>query len=240
MDKKVLWLITARSGSKSVPDKNIKILGEHPLLAYRVKCALKSAYPSDVWISTDSDKYAKIAEVYGATVPFLRPAALSSDEASSMDVVLHAMDFAENLGKSYEYIGLLEPTSPFIFSNTLDDAISKLAGHQDASSIVAVKESRPNRIFIQEESQFLTDLALNLNKIKKMGRQAFGKEITPSGGFYISKWSDFLTNKTFYTSGTLSYEVDDIAGIEIDEQIDWQFASFLIEKNIFDIEKIFK
>lgn len=228
MEDSILWLITARSGSKSIPDKNIRILGNHPLISYRIQSAFTTRIGGDVWVSTDSEKYAEIAKEYGANVPFIRPDYLSTDDASSIDVILHAMGYAESVGKRYDFIGLLEPTSPFIKSADLDKAIELLSKNESASAIVATKESRPNRIFIQNESEYLSELADNLELYNKLGRQSFTKEITPSGGFYISKWNDLLKNKSFYTKKTLSYLVDDISGLEIDEPLDWQFAEFII------------
>jgi CMP-N,N'-diacetyllegionaminic acid synthase len=228
MGNNILWLITARSGSKSIPDKNIKILGNQPLISYRIQSALITKINGDVWVSTDSEKYAEIAKNFGAEIPFLRPDYLSTDDSSSIDVVLHAMAYALSINKKYDFIGLLEPTSPFIKSSDLDKAVIILNENENASSIVATKESRPNRIFIQKEDKYLSELADNLKLYKKLGRQAFGKEITPSGGFYISKWDDLLKSKSFYTRKTLSYLVDDISGLEIDEPIDWQIAEFII------------
>jgi len=230
MKKKILWLVTARSGSKSIPHKNIKLLGGHPLLSYRIKTAINTTYNHDLWISTDSEEYASIAQKYGAERPFIRPEKLSLDDSSSSDVVLHAMEYAKKTNKGYDYIGMLEPTSPFITSKQLDTAISLLDNNSKAIAIVAVKESRPHKIFIQEESEFLVELSENFEGLKNLGRQAFKKEITPSGGFYISKWDDFLEMKSFYTPKTLSYEVDEISGLEIDEPLDWDFAEFIINK----------
>lgn len=238
--KKILWLITARSGSKSIPDKNIKLLGGYPLVGYRIRSALDTKFTKDVWVSTDSEFYAEISKEFGATIPFIRPDFLASDEASSMDVILHSMDFAIKNDLKYDYIGLLEPTSPFINSELLDEAITYLDSNKVASAIVATRESRPNSVFVQNDNVFLDDLAGNLKSLKKIGRQSFSKEITPSGGFYISKWNDFIKNRTFYSEKTLSFLVDDISGLEIDEPLDWQFAEFIIEKQIFDIKKIFR
>ncbi len=240
IQKKILWLITARSGSKSIPDKNIKLLGGHPLIGYRIKSALRTIFEKDVWVSTDSKVYAKISEELGAVVPFIRPDSLATDSASSIDVVLHAMNHASSLGLKYEYIGLLEPTSPFIESSHLDLAIELIDKDPVASAIVATRESRPNRIFIQSESQYLEELACNIKSLGKLGRQAFGKEITPSGGFYISKWSDFLKKRTFYSPNTLSYLVDEISGLEIDEIIDFHFAEFIVREQLFNLNKIFE
>lgn len=237
--KKILWLVVARKGSKSVPNKNIKYLGEHPLLGWRIKTASKTIFSNDIWISTDAIDYAQVAKKYGAEVPFIRPDYLATDEANSIDVVIHAINFANQNNLLYDYIGLLEPTSPFILSSQLDQAINLLENNSSASSVVSIRESRPNRIFIQEESIFLSEIASNIKSLKNIGRQAFQKEITPSGGFYISRWNDFTRNKSFYTDKTLGFLVDDISGLEIDEPIDWQFAEFIVEKQLFNMNLIF-
>lgn len=229
---KVLWLITARSGSKSVPHKNIRILNGIPLLAYRVQSALKSNFPEFVWISTDSNEYAQIAKEYGAQVPFLRPSYLAQDSSTSVEVVLHAMQFAEENNFDFDYIGLLEPTSPFISENDLNEAMHKLSLKDEAHSIVAVKESRPHPIFVQEDADYLKKVAKNISNLSKLGRQEFKKQITPSGGFYIARWNSFLKDKSFYTSKTLTYLVDDIAGLEIDEPIDFLFAEFITSRSV--------
>lgn len=226
----VLWLLTARSGSKSIPHKNIKLLNGKPLLAYRILSVKESNYCNDIWISTDSEEYALIAKEFGANVPFIRPVELSTDESSSIDVVLHAMNFALRQNLKFDFIGLLEPTSPFINSKSLNKAIETLQNNSEAESIVAVRESRPNTKFIQDESMFLDSIAANIKECSSLIRQQFKKQITPSGGFYISKWESFLTNKSFYTKSTLGFIVSDIEGLEIDEPIDWEFAEFLISK----------
>tara|TARA_B110000037_G_scaffold104281_1_gene121389 strand:+ start:1331 stop:2032 length:702 start_codon:yes stop_codon:yes gene_type:complete len=230
MKKKILWLIAARSGSKSITHKNIKLLGGHPLLSYRIESVKETRSEHDLWITTDSEEYASIAQKYGAEVPFIRPEELSTDTSSSIDVVIHAMEYAKKYNKEFDYVGLLEPTSPFITSNQLDGAISLLEENNEALAVVAVKKTKPNKIFIQKESMFLEELSVNLERLKNVGRQEFEKEITPSGGFYISKWNTLLEKKSFYTSKTLSFEVDEISGLEIDEPLDWEFAEFIVNK----------
>lgn len=232
--KKILWLVAARSGSKGIPDKNIKLLGGKPLLAYRIESAINSVHDNDIWISTDSVTYAEIANKFGAKIPFIRPAFLSTDESSSMDVVLHAMDFAYSNSLNFEFIGLLEPTSPFITTSQLDNAVNELQRDNNADSIVAVRESRPNALFIQDQAHYLNDIYNNIKNIKILGRQMFNKQITPSGGFYISKWDSFLKNRTFYTEKTIGFFVNELTALEIDEPIDFEFAEFLIEKKMYD------
>lgn len=240
MKKTILWLVVARSGSKSIPDKNIKSLGNVPLLNFRISTAKQSKHSSDTWISTDSESYAKIAEDSGAIVPFIRPSILASDSSSSMDVVIHAMNHANSIGLFYDFIGLLEPTSPFITTNQLDDALGILITNKSCNSIVSVRESRPNTIFIQDDNQLLNSIYNNIYSQKNLTRQNFPKQITPSGGIYISRWENMLNLKSFYTPATLAFEVDEISGIEIDEKIDWDFAEFLMEKKIINIHNYIK
>ena len=239
MKNKILWLVSARSGSKSIPNKNIKLLGGHPLLSYRIRTALNTSIDKEVWVSTDSNDYAQIAIRYGAKSPFLRPFELSLDNSSSVDVVLHAMQHAGDIGHEFDFIGLLEPTSPFISSSQLNNAVNILVNEPFANCIVAVKESRPNTIFIQDESKFLDKIAKEIGNLKSIGRQNFKRQITPSGGFYISRWNTFLKSKSFYTDKTIGFFLDDISGIEIDEPIDFLFADFIIEKNKFNFNEEF-
>jgi CMP-N-acetylneuraminic acid synthetase len=232
---RVLWLITARAGSKSIPDKNIKLLGGKELLTYRIESALKTSFKKEVWLSTDNEKYAEIGLKAGANAPFIRPDYLASDTASSSDVVLHAMNYANEHGFTFDIIGLLEPTSPFISHKQLEEAVDLLTKNEEADGIVAVRESRPHSFFIQPESKYLTVLSDRFKEKKNVGRQFFKKEITPSGGFYIAKWGKFLKQKTFYMGRTMSFLVDDLTGLEIDEVSDWLFAEFIIENNIIDL-----
>lgn len=230
IDNSILWLIPAREGSKSIKNKNIKLLNGTPLIEYRIKSALCVSKKENVWVSTDSEQYASIARKAGATVPFIRPKKLSTDTASSVDVVLHAMEHAKKFNKEFDYVGLLQPTSPFITSNQLNEAMALIEKNKEALAVVAVRETRPNKIFIQKESMFLKELFENLKNLKRVRRQEFEKEITPSGGFFISKWNAFIKKKSFYTTKTLSFKVDEISGLDIDEPIDWEFAEFIIRK----------
>jgi CMP-N,N'-diacetyllegionaminic acid synthase len=240
MKNNILWLITARSGSKSVPNKNIKKLSRIPLIGYKILTALSISSKDNVWVSTDSDEYAKISKEYGACVPFIRPRDLANDSSSSVDVVLHAMDYAEKIGRSYDYIGLLEPTSPFVYFNDIDCAVNNLELCTEADAIVAVKESRPNTIFIQDDKKYLDIVGERIRCLRNYGREYFNREITPSGGFYISRWLSFRNNCGFYSTKTLSYMLSDVSAIEIDEHIDWLWAEFLINEKQIKTNKLWK
>ena len=228
----VLWIISARSGSKSVIDKNIKLLGKYPLFNYIYSSVSQISPNKNIWGSTDSKTYAKIFNDFGLSTPFIRPEHLATDDASSMDVVLHAMKYAEEKNFKKKYIGLLEPTNPFITSKDLSSAINILMNDKKSNSIVATVESRPNTFFIQKKDKYLNDLYEKFSNTDKLTRQNFSKQITPAGGFYISDWDQFIKTKTFYNYNTISYELDHIKGLEIDNIIDWNFAEFIIQNKL--------
>lgn len=236
----VLWLIPARSGSKGIPDKNIKPLNGVPLLAYRIKTALAITTPDHILVSTDSEAYAAVSESFGVKVPFLRPAELATDEAKSEDAVLHAMEWAESIGRNYDAVGLLQPTSPYIKADFLVQAVHMLMGDNEAESIVAVREVKPNTVYVQELTKYLEVISRRIKERGNKRRQDLKKEITPSGGFFIAKWEVFKQKKTFYPEKTLTYLIPDIYGLDIDEPQDWLWAEFLVEKNLIQPEELLK
>ena len=132
--------------------------------------------------------------------------------------------FSKTIGPSIQNINLTGG-EPFARKEFSDICKIYLKNTDIRSLFITSNGSLPDRI-----DKFLDELAKNLDKLKKLGRQNFEKEITPSGGFYIARWDSFLQRKTFYTNKTLSFEVDEVSGIEIDEILDWEFAEFLIIK----------
>jgi CMP-N,N'-diacetyllegionaminic acid synthase len=234
----VLWLLTARSGSKSVPHKNIKTLGGLPLLAHRALSAASLADAAHILISTDSREYADIAKAHGATAPFLRPAELATDTAKSSDVVLHAMDWAEAQGRRYAALCVLEPTSPFIYARHLREAAGRLLADPQAENIVAVRQVRPSTLFVQPLDPYLDTLAENIRRSAVSRRQDERIEVTPSGGFYIAKWESFRRHGTFYTDRTLPFLVPDECALEIDEPMDWAWAEFMIDRKVVDMDQV--
>ncbi len=123
-DKTFLAIIPARGGSKGLPGKNIKELGGKPLIAWSIEAGLKSKYLDEVMVTTDSEEIASIAKQYGATVPFIRPEYLSNDTATTFDAVKHTIDFYRTeFKKEFNYIVLLEPTSPLREIDDMDDFV---------------------------------------------------------------------------------------------------------------------
>lgn len=127
MNKKVLAIIPARGGSKGIPNKNIANLAGKPLIAHTIDVAQKSKLITRLIVSTDSKKIAKVARQYGADVPFLRPKNLAKDKSPMAPVVQHAINFLEKKNKEkFDYIVLLQPTSPLKISKDIDSVIKML------------------------------------------------------------------------------------------------------------------
>lgn len=125
----ILALIPARGGSKSIPGKNIKAFGGHPLIAYTIAAARRSRYVDSVVVTTDSEEIAAIARTYGAETPFLRPAELASDASRTIDAVVHAVEALSALGRSHDAVALLQPTSPLRRAEEIDAAIETFFSH---------------------------------------------------------------------------------------------------------------
>ena len=141
---KPLFLIPARGGSKGVPGKNIRNLGDLPLIAYSIRDALAVANdPVDVVVSTDSEEIAEVARSHGASVPFIRPAELATDTAGSREVMLHAVDFMNRNGINYDTIVLLQPTSPFRERGDIMKAI-EIFDASRPDMVVSVKAAQTN------------------------------------------------------------------------------------------------
>ena len=137
--KKILSIILAREGSKGIKDKNIKKLGKLPLIAWTIKEALKSKKNLTVYLSTDSKKIANIGKKYGAEVPFIRPKKFAKDTSSSVDAIEHAINFLKKKGLTFDYVLLLEPTSPLRTHKDIDKSINKIMSN-NYDSLVSVSK----------------------------------------------------------------------------------------------------
>ena len=134
-----LFVIPARGGSKGLPGKNIKDLCGKPLIAYSIDVARAFADDEHICVSTDSEEIKRVVEDYGLTVPFIRPAYLATDTASSNDVLIHAVNYFEMLGREYKRLVLLQPTSPL---RSIEDVSGSLTLYSDdIDMVVSVTKS---------------------------------------------------------------------------------------------------
>jgi N-acylneuraminate cytidylyltransferase len=134
----IFALIPARSGSKGVPHKNIKPLGDHPLIEWSIAACKAAASINRIIVSTDSEEYAQISRKMGAEVPFLRPAEIAGDRSTDYDFIKHALDwFSQNDGEP-DYIVHIRPTTPFRDPVLIDEAVAAFISHPQATALRSV------------------------------------------------------------------------------------------------------
>jgi len=218
----ILGLIPARGGSKGLPKKNIRLMGGKPLIAWTIEQAKASRYLDTVLVSTDSEEIAAVARQAGAVIPFMRPAELAQDDSPTADAVVHAIEQFAQEGKRFDYIVLLEPTSPLRKPADIDKAIELIIARPEADCLVSVGEVHMEHPLIVkriQENGFLTPYMPDTRKIHR--RQQADPAYFPYGVVYISKVPEFLKNRTFYSEKTVPYLIERWQNYEIDDEIDF-------------------
>ncbi|EAH6293257.1 acylneuraminate cytidylyltransferase family protein [Campylobacter lari] len=224
----ILAIIPARSGSKRLIHKNIKILKNKPLIAWSIEAALKSKYIKNVIVSTDSKEYARIAMQYGAQVPYLRDRSLSDDTSSSFDVIKNIIDFYADKNISFKYIVLLQPTSPLRNNKHIDEALD-LFFKKKANSVISVCECEHSPLWsniIPENGAM--DLFLP-SEIKNLRSQDLEKYYRLNGAIYIAKIEEFMQYKGFFMPNSFAYKMESIYSIDIDTDYDFKIADLLLK-----------
>lgn len=233
----VFFIITARGGSKGVLRKNIKMLGELPLIAYKIISAQKCHYDKRIIVSTEDEEIAEISRHYGAEIPFMRPMELATDFASSADVVLHAMNWVlDNDNKKYDYVCLLEPSSPFASYIDLDNAL-QLIYEKNADTLLGMKEVDVTRNFIHslDDKGGLSAFYYAIKDLKSIRRQDQRKEYTMNGCMYIAKWDYFMHTKLFHSVNSIPYIMPEESSIEIDSMLDYETACHIVDRGLIDL-----
>lgn len=225
---KTLGIITARSGSKGIKNKNIRKLADKPLMAYTIESAVQSHYIDEVMVSTDSEVYADIAEAYGANVPFLRKDKNATDTAKTIDVVIEVLDEYEKMEQYFDNIVLLQPTSPLRTVENLNEAF-QLFYEKSADSVVSVCECEHSPLL----SNTLPDDLNMFGFIARQNdrrRQDLAKYYRLNGAIYISKVNVLKQLKSFYGERSYAYIMDQKESIDIDTELDFEYVEFLMEK----------
>lgn len=180
MKSNILYIIPARGGSKGIPHKNIKPLAGKPLICYSIDVARELTTDNNICVSTDDNEIIKVVENYGLKVPFVRPATLATDTATTNDVILHAIDFYEKQGKSYDIIILLQPTSPLRKAKHITEALSLY--NEMIDMVVSVKKSHAASVICEENNEGFLELSFNK---KGERRQDINQYYEYNGAIYI-------------------------------------------------------
>ena len=231
--KKIIAIVPARQGSKGLAKKNIIDFLGKPLLVWSIEAALQSKYVDRIIVSTDSTEIAGVGEKFGADIPFIRPSYLSEDSSTSVDVICHAIEFmSEKLGENFDFVMLLEPTSPLRTSEDVDLALEKLIGSPDARSLVSVGESESQHDTLQfniTESEFISVEPAS-KKFVHMRRQDLARSYFLDGSIYLSYIHTLFEFASFVHGKTLTLSLPKWKNIEIDDEYDYVMALALGRK----------
>lgn len=220
--KRVLAIVPARKGSKGLPLKNIRPFAGKPLLAWPIAAARSSSYVDRVIISTDDQSFADIAVAHGAEAPFLRPAELASDTAPSLGFILHALDTLAANGETYDYVVLLEPTSPLTEGSDVDSALNQMI-EVGADAIVGVSKleaTHPAFAVRRGVDGSITPYA-SASFADMPRRQDIEPLFVLDGTLYISSVEGLRREQTFCHGRTLGYESARHKAQEIDDLVDF-------------------
>ena len=214
-------IITARGGSKRIPRKNIKDFCGKPIINYSIEAALESGLFDEVMVSTDDKEIADIAKAAGASVPFMRSDATSTDTATTADVLLEVFDNYEKLGKKFDVACCIYPTAPFITAERLKSAVEILKASDADGLIPVVRFSYP-----PQRAMEIHDGSLVFRQPEFLSARS--QDLVPhyhdAGQFYVSRTESFLKNKNLMLGKILPLELSELEVQDIDNEVDWKLA----------------
>ncbi len=250
-----LFLMVARGGSRGVPGKNLKKLGNLSLIGWKARAAQQAmahmrqhAWPSRLVISTDSPEIAAEARAHGVEVPFIRPAELATDTAASVDVIRHALETLAADGQQYEHVVLLEPSAPFATGDHIFGAFEDY-WNLGADLVVGMKTTEPHSSFVGEmkDDRFITPIIMRMQQYGvDTRRQARKQEWSMAGTLYIfgsgivmnDRYIDHHGQRSIYNgSKNIGYLMDRWHSIEIDTPHDLEMAEYCVARGYVKVPK---
>lgn len=232
---RVVAFIPARAGSKRVPDKNIRVLAGHPLLAYSVCAAVDSGVFDTVICATDSERYADVARHYGAEVPFLRSAEISGDKSPDIEWVRWMLDMLKEHGREFNAFSILRPTSPFRQAETIRRAWSLFLAEGAADSLRAVEKCRqhPGKMWVVRGKRMLPLMPFtNGDTPWHSSQYAALPEIYAQDASLEIAWTRVpLEQNSIAGEAVIPFISQGMEGFDINEPDDWWMAERLIATN---------
>jgi CMP-N,N'-diacetyllegionaminic acid synthase len=235
-------IIPARSGSKGLTDKNVRLLAGKPLLAYSIRAAKLTANIDRVIVSTDSHAYAGIAEQYGAEIPFLRPAAISGDRSTDYEFIRHAIDwFRDNEGFWPRYLVHLRPTTPLRDPQQMAEAIELIKANTSATALRSAHEMSETAYKTMEiEDGCLKSVYTGVFDLDAANRprQMFPKTYQPNGYVDVIVSSFVMESQKLHGNRVLAY-VSPFT-VEVDNQDDFELLEYKISKKPSLVNRLFQ
>lgn len=237
--KKCLGLIPARSGSKRVPNKNIKLLNGHPLLAHTIEAALRSEVFTRVIVSTESEVIKEIALKYGAEVPFLRPSEYATDSSPDIEWIKYLLGVLKNTGDDSECFSILRPTSPFRKPETIQRAWEQFIADGQADSLRAIEKcaQHPAKMWkIDEGGKRMRSLLVNPDLTgtpwHSMPYQKLPEIYVQNASLEIAWCDTVLQQGTIAGDSIMPFITEGYEGFDINHMEDWIVAEYLLTNNL--------
>lgn len=224
--RRVLAIIPARGGSKGLPGKNIVPVGGKPLLAYSVDAAASSASIDRTVLSSDDDAIMQVARECGCEVPFRRPSALATDAATTVDVILHALDELPG----YDVVVILQPTSPLRTSRDIDKAC-RIFEESGAPACISVSLAEQSPYWMYTISDDGRLRALLADRPRATRRQDLPKVFVPNGAVYVADVQWLRERRTFASDQTVPYVMPASRSIDIDTAEDLESFKRLVSRS---------
>ena len=226
-NKKILAIIPARGGSKGIPRKNVKAISGKPMIQYTIEAAKECPYLDKVVVSTEDVEIADISMRAGAIVPFSRPEELATDEAKTIDVVMHAVEFYERKAERFDIIVLLQPTSPLRNAEDITKALEYFMRNEQRS-LVTVSEVSESPILMRNFNKE-NKLEKILEEDSDVRRQDMKKFYRINGAIYINKASELNANTSF-NDNEMGFVLTQEHGIDVDEPQDLVVAEYYLSQ----------
>jgi CMP-N,N'-diacetyllegionaminic acid synthase len=240
----IVALIPARSGSKRVPDKNIRLLAGHPVMAYTIAAALQSEIFSDVIVSTDSEKYAEIARYYGAEVPFLRPVDLAGDVSPDIEWLEYTLKKLKEDGRKYDCFSILRPTSPFRLPETIQRAWQAFLSEDGVDSLRAVErcQQHPGKMWVVRGNRMTPLLPLSPPEQPwhSSQYQSLPEVYVQNASLEIAWVRVVHIEHTIAGNVVMPFFTKDFEGFDVNNPYDWKLAEHIVKNQDVQLPPVSK
>jgi len=238
----IVALIPARSGSKRVSGKNVRLLNGYPLIAYTIAAALQSKVFSAIIVSTDSEAYAEIAKQYGAEVPFIRPPQMAEDISPDIDWIEHALVELRAQGREFDCFSILRPTSPFRLPETIIRAWEKFLSQEGVDSLRAVEKchEHPGKMWVIRGGRMVP--LLPFGPVEQPWHstpyQALPEVFTQNASLEIAWTRVIFEDRTIAGNVVVPFFTEGYEGFDVNHPYDWQLAEELIKLKQVNLPEI--
>lgn len=229
----IIALIPARAGSKRIPEKNVRLLAGHPMIAYTISAALQSGIFTAVVVSTDSERYAEIARYYGAEVPFLRPSEIAGELSPDIEWIEHVLTRLQVVGQRFDCFSILRPTSPFRQAETIRRAWQQFLAQEGVDSLRAVEKCKqhPGKMWVVRGQRMTPLLPLSPPEQPwhSSQYQSLPEVYVQNASLEIAWTRVVFEDRTIAGQVLMPFFTQGFEGFDLNNQEDWMIAEHLIQ-----------